>query len=324
MTLPLARYRYRFRMADTLRLPPYAGGLLRGQFGAALRHASCMTGASTCDGCMLRATCPYPAIFEAPAPGQHELQNFSHVPNPYVLEAPPVGSEDVPRGQTLNFNMVLFGRALDHLPLVSLALQRALEQGLGPAEARASGKLESMEVQLCNKTDDADWLQVWRAGDAAIAPHRHVLPELPGSTAPAVSEVRLRFHTPLRLQHDGRIVRAQTLTPRKFVADLLRRASLLGEFHAGKPDLVPDARELVRQAETLQHESALRWFELKRFSARQQQEVRMDGLLGEWILRGDLQALLPWLQLGQWLHVGKSAAMGLGGYRLQSTRSANA
>lgn len=319
MKLPLARYRYRFRMADSLHLGPYAGPLLRGQFGAALRHASCMTGAQTCTGCVLRATCPYAQIFEAPAPAQHEMQNFSHVPNPYVVEAPPVGAEDVQRGQTLSFNMVLIGRTLDHLPLVSLAFQRALEQGLGPAEARARGKLESVEVQVSGTNASTDWLQVWQAGDAAIAPHRDALPDLPVATTVApINAVQLRFHTPLRLQHDGKIVRAHALTPRKFVSDLLRRARLLAEFHAGNADLVPDARELVQQAETLQHENALRWFELKRYSARQQQQVRIDGLLGEWTLRGDLQALLPWLQLGQWLHVGKSATQGLGGYRLQT------
>lgn len=322
MRFPLARYRFRFRMTDTLRLPPYAGGLLRGQFGRALRHASCMTGADQCDGCMLRATCPYPAIFEAPAPERHRMQNFSHVPNPYVVEPPPIGTVEVQRGQALDFGMVLVGRALEHLPLVSLALERALEQGLGAVESRARGKLESMEVQVGSEGGGTDWLQLWQAGDAAIAPHRHALPDLLAAATAPVSAVRLHFHTPLRLQHHGRILRTHALTPRKFVADLLRRASLLAEFHAGAPGLVPDVPALVRQADTLQHEKALRWFDWSRFSARQQQEMHLGGLLGEWTLRGELQALLPWLRLGQWLHVGKSAAMGLGGYRLHSTRSA--
>jgi hypothetical protein len=44
--LPVARYRFSFRMADDLRLPEYAGSLLRGQFGAALRRTACITGLS--------------------------------------------------------------------------------------------------------------------------------------------------------------------------------------------------------------------------------------------------------------------------------------
>lgn len=37
MTFPLARYHFTFRLADPRHLPDYAGSLLRGQFGAALR-----------------------------------------------------------------------------------------------------------------------------------------------------------------------------------------------------------------------------------------------------------------------------------------------
>src|SRR5438105_4508159 len=90
--LPLARYRFTFRMEDDLRLPEFAGSLIRGQFGASLRRIACMTGAPVCAGCPLYRTCPYPAIFETPAPEEHALQRFSQVPNPYVIEPPPLGA----------------------------------------------------------------------------------------------------------------------------------------------------------------------------------------------------------------------------------------
>ena len=43
--------------------------------------------------------------------------------------------------------------------------------------------------------------------------------------------------------------------------------------------------------------------------------------MGAWTLQADgaaLAPLLPWLRLGQWLHLGKNATMGLGGYVLRS------
>ena len=43
---------------------------------------------------------------------------------------------------------------------------------------------------------------------------------------------------------------------------------------------------------------------------------RRCGVVGEWQLEGDCAPLLPWLWLGQWLHVGKNATMGMGQYRL--------
>lgn len=309
---PLARYRFTFRMAAPLRLPDYAGSLLRGQFGASLRRVSCMTGEKTCDACPLRATCPYPAIFEAPAPAAHAMQNFSHVPNPYVIEPPPFGTRFIDAGETLRFCVVLVGRGVDQLPLISFALQRAVEGGLG--KERARGALESIEWQTGD--DESSFISVWQAGDAAIAPHEAVLPHM----APVVeaSSIRLRLHTPLRLQQQGHPVRPQALTPRKLVADLLRRITLLAEFHADRLGLLPDAPALVRHAETLDHEPALRWQDWSRYSSRQQQEMTLGGAMGEWTLHGDLAPLLPWLRLGQWLHVGKNATMGMGCYTLHA------
>lgn len=309
MPLALARYRFSFRMADSLRLPDYAGSLLRGQFGAALRRVSCMTGDKTCAGCPLRATCPYPAIFEAPAPAGHPMQNFSHVPNPYVIEPPPLGTRLIDAGGMLQFSIVLFGRAVAQLPLVSFALQRALESGLG--RERSRGALEQIDWQAGDGADEL--LPVWQQGDAAIAAHDAHL------TLPAVTDARtlhLTLHTPLRLQHQGHPVRPQALTPRKLVADLLRRITLLAEFHADRPGLVTDASALVRQADTLAHRPALRWQDWSRYSSRQQREMTLGGAMGEWTLEGELGRLHPWLWLGQWLHVGKNASFGMGRYTL--------
>jgi CRISPR/Cas system endoribonuclease Cas6 (RAMP superfamily) len=49
--------------------------------------------------------------------------------------------------------------------------------------------------------------------------------------------------------------------------------------------------------------------------------MTLGGVLGRWTLHGTpevLAEIYPWLWLGQWLHVGKNASMGLGGYQLES------
>ena len=58
------------------------------------------------------------------------------------------------------------------------------------------------------------------------------------------------------------------------------------------------------------------WKDWTRFSSRQKQEMTLGGVIREWSLRGDLVPFLPWLWLGQWLHVGKNATMGMGKYSL--------
>lgn len=317
MPLPIARYRYTFRMAQPLQLPPYAGSLLRGQFGAALRRASCITGLPRCEPCPVRGHCPYPAIFEAPAPAQHTLQRFSHIPNPYVIEPPPFGTACIPQGHPLTFNLVLIGRALEHLPLINRALQNAFAQGIGSQRAR--GTLQQIDLQHPDAAGPAQWAPIWQAGAPAIAPHNAASAQALVTAAPYPAQTRriaLRFTTPLRLQHQGQPVRPHALTPRKFIADLLRRISLLAEFHGGQVNAVGNVHQLVALAETLQHRRNLRWQDWSRYSSRQKQEMILGGAIGTWTFYGELTALLPWLHLGQWLHVGKNATLGLGAYQL--------
>jgi hypothetical protein len=305
--LPVARYRFTFRMQDELWLPEFAGSLLRGQFGASLRRIACMTGAPQCAGCPLYRKCPYPAIFETPSPEAHALQRFSQVPNPYVVEPPPLGRRRVEAGETVSFHLVLVGRALGHLPLIAYAFQRAFERGLG--RARAKAEIEDLALDLPEGPQS-----IWDPERSRIEPHDRILtmPQLP-----EVGAVTLRIATPLRLQSQGHPLSPEKLRPRPLVTALLRRASLLFELHAGMPAVGADASRLAAAAERLADERSLQWKDWTRFSSRQGREMTLGGVIGEWRLAGDLRELLPWFWLGQWLHVGKETTMGMGMYSLE-------
>jgi hypothetical protein len=304
--LPVARYRLSFRMQDELHLPDYSGSLLRGNFGAALRRTACMTGLPVCAGCPLFRTCPYPAIFETPAPQTHLLQRFSQVPNPYVVEPPPLGTRHVPTGEIFSFSMVLVGRALDQLPLIVYALQRAFGSGIGRLKAR--GSLEDIALEGRDGVES-----VWDAESSSIGTHEQTLsvPFLPD-----INAVTLNIVTPLRLQNQGHRVPLHRLQPRALFTALLRRTSLLFELHAARPGLAGDARRLAAMAASLVDERLLQWKDWTRFSSRQDQEMTLGGVIGEWTLSGDLEELLPWFWLGQWLHIGKNVTMGMGKYSL--------
>jgi hypothetical protein len=304
--LPLSRYSFAFSLEDDLRLPEYAGSLLRGQFGASLRRIACMTGAPRCAGCPLYRTCPYPAIFETPAPPSHALQRFSQVPNPYVIEPPPFGTRRISAGETFAFDVVLVGRALGQLPLIAYAFQRAFAHGIG--KLRARGRIEDVSLDGTNAPQS-----IWDAERSCIRPHEQALavPRFPDAGA-----VTLNIATPLRLQSQGRPVPPERLRPRTLVTALLRRASLLFELHAGLPPVGAEASRFAAAADRLADERSLQWKDWTRFSSRQEREMTLGGVVGEWKLAGELGDLLPWLWLGQWLHVGKNATMGMGKYSL--------
>ena len=318
--LPIARYRFSAVMRAGVRLPGYAGSLLRGQFGASLRQVACMTRQSTCAGCPLLNTCPYTRVFEAPPPPAHDLQKFSNIPNAYVMEpplaTPDLASADLRAGDPLVFHMVLAGQAIAQLPLIVFAWQRALAQGL--TRDRAPAELQTVEWLDGHGSEQT----IWKSSTPTLLEHDATIsvPHMDTDGASPQTDLTLRIHTPLRLQHQGQPLRPDQLTPRVLVAALARRAALVMEFHAGQPHWGAAVPPLVRLAEALTDRRDLHWHDWTRYSSRQQQEMTLGGVLGRWTLRGDsatLAALWPWLWLGQWLHVGKNATMGMGAYTLE-------
>ena len=308
---PLARYRFEFQVTRPIRLPDYAGSMLRGAFGHALRQLACMTKQKECQGCPLTGTCPYPAIFAPLPPATHELQKFSQIPVPYIIEPPNLGAAVLETGATFAFQMVLIGRALRDLPLIILAWRRALSRGVGAGD----GTAELVRVLHCPSADTSTVTEIYRPENGHITPHPQVI-DLTVQKYENMRGVTLHFHTPLRLQKNGHALPTEKLDARTLLTALVRRASLLAEFHAGGP-LVDDFSALLANCASIRDHKKLVWLDWTRYSSRQQQKMSLGGVVGTWMLEGDLTALAPFLHLGEWLHVGKEAAFGLGRYTLE-------
>jgi hypothetical protein len=304
LSWPVARYRLVSLVKTALSLPDYAGSMLRGVFGHSLRQLACLTRQDICDPCPLLTTCPYTLIFEAPAPAEHQLQNFSAVPNAYVIEPPPWGRRLYEPGAALVFEMVLFGQALEKLPLVILAWQRALARGLG------DGTAELTDMLLLNPQGEES---VFDQALNRVRPHeqRLRLPPLQGT-----ADFGLNFITPLRLQENGRVLPPERVTAKVLLMALARRVSLLLEFHAGiRPDY--DFPRLRRMAEEVGAVNNLKWRHWERWSNRQNKKMTLNGLVGEVRFSGVPLEFQDHLRLGQWAHIGKNATFGLGRYLLE-------
>jgi hypothetical protein len=276
-------------------------------------------------------TCPYTRIFEAPAPpkGSHALQDFSSIPNPYIIEPPTPGARVLDADDDFAFHLVLVGHATEQLALIIFALQRALSQGL----TRARIPADLLQV---------DWV------DAAGTPHliwhidRPVLLEHLAEITPTAmnmlaanaqhtsatgqnsQSITLHIQTPLRLQSQGKPLGIGQITPRALMYAIVRRTALLMEFHAGLGGWSEAAQTIRQLSHSLTDTQDLRWFDWTRYSSRQQQEMTLGGVLGTWTLHGTpevLAEIYPWLWLGQWLHVGKNASMGMGGYQATGSLS---
>lgn len=248
-------------------------------------------------------------LFETPPPESHALQSFSEIPHPYVIEPPPLGSKDYQPGEVLSFSMVLIGQAIDQLPLVIIAWQRALANGIGKTRSKAKLVDVSQDTPECP--------QVIYAADNSQAIAEPSALSLP--TITDTGSLRIDIKTPLRIQKQGKIL-FHDMTGRDFIMSLVRRYYLLEEFHTEHYQ-APDFAELAKLAQTIGCETHFEWCDWERYSNRQQQKMILGGVLGEIKLTGQLKPFLPILQLGQWIHAGNKTTFGMGLYAIETINS---
>lgn len=295
-------------------LGPWPENRLRGALGLSLRRLACalpgqFLAPGSCVECPVCKDCAYGLLFHGMYPeGVPRLKRHGRLPRPYVLswQASPEGD--------FVLRVTVVGDHLKTVPHLFSALMEVGRTGVGaqrdtfvvdritavldpsghpPQEAELRlGELESIElIPAINLT------QITRALRATNK----------------TTSVTITLVSPAILRDRGG---RHPLSPGVFVARLLERISLL--THAYCPGrLLPPYETLRQAAEKLDFVAPpLTEVRLNRYSRRQRTSLSMQAVLGQAEYRGELDSLMPYLVLGQWLHVGKGTAFGLGRYRV--------
>ncbi|TVS15228.1 MAG: CRISPR system precrRNA processing endoribonuclease RAMP protein Cas6 [Gammaproteobacteria bacterium] len=305
--LRISRYRLTLVAKAPLQLPWFQGSMLRGSFGCALRKLVCLTGEPSCDGCCLASSCRYPSLFEPPS-GSPEWERWRDVPAPFIMESAFGPGGTVVAGQHWSFDMVLFGPAIDQLPLIVLAWQRAARDGLG--KGRAPCELTAVE----HLSAEGVATPVFRAGERNGQPHQGSV-RIPALRASG--PITMEIVTPARIKSDGRLRNAGDLTAAQLLRSLARKIEIYaGVYLGGVPDRPPIPDDVL-MVSTLKREN---W---QRYSHRQAQKMSLDGLMGLVRFMNLPNEWLPWLWLGQYTHLGKNTSFGLGRYRVLGVETVN-
>ena len=294
-------------------LPAYLGSTLRGVVAGSFREVVCVTGAPTCDGCLLLNRCAYPYIFETPPPAHlpETLQKrFRQAPRPYILEVPLSHTGEA----MLELGLVLVGRGLDFLPYFLYVLQETGRRGLG--RARVPYRLLTV-----SDASTADGPVIYRADEGILQETIQpvTLEDLQAPDDAQVTQVTLECLTPLRIKKYGTYQEAgERITFRTVLDLLLGRLEALAVFHCGVAWEPQEAlRDAADQVQVVARHLTLQ--RLERYSNRHRQTLPMHGLLGRLSFAGHLTPFLPLLRMGQYIHIGAGTAFGLGGYRLHTS-----
>lgn len=322
LQIPIARYRFQWKVKTPLLLPPYASSTLRGVFGRVLKQQACLTRATHCQGCALAAACSYPQLFEpqnVPRPAE-SLPALA----PYSIETPFTQTTDSaarnhyhPPGTEYTFDMVLMtAAAIQQLGLIISVWKAVFAQGVGPKD----GKAELQQVTCL--PDSSAPLIVYTAQAPRIQDHSPSL-SVPLFSSP--TDVLLQLETPLRIVQRGQLIRADDITPGLFLRHLIRRISFQLCHRQAEAFPLGDIHQLNALADQVKAEAQqLQWYDWERNSSRQKQKMKLGGLAGYWLLQDVPEPLLSLIYMGQWFHVGKEISFGLGKYRWLQTETTSA
>ena len=235
-------------------------------------------------------------------------------------------------GDVWQFGMTVMGAAVAETTLIVQAWKMALATGLGAQvpysgatllRARCDGKTLYSQAQPTPTQK--------RAPIEGVALHPDSLfdsKSLDSQITSADDTIQLTMHflTPFRYQQDNRIVsHPDSLDSATFIASLYNRIRLCQDNHSPDEswDIGYDSYHRFKEdIETLSIAVDIAPNHVPRRSNRQQRKMQLYGLQGDIHLTGDrhtLHRLLPALQLGERLHIGKNTTMGLGQYQLKLT-----
>ena len=333
-----AQFQFVLRAVDCINLPTYKGSTLRGAFGHTFKRVVCVNREKICKSCLLEEKCVYSYVFETPPPSDtSKMKKYPFAPHPFVITPPLEENRLYRKNDTICFELTLIGKSIDFLPYFIYTFDELGRMGIGKGkgkyqleEVRAIKKGERLKMKghreetisedERSKDKGEGYEKIYSGKDKTLHTSDWVIKfEDIKSFRLSPPTLDLRFLTPTRLKFDGALI--PKLEFHILFRNLLRRISLLSYFHCGE-ELDLDFKRLIEEAKGIRvQKENLHWLDWERYSNRQETRMKMGGFIGSITFEGDLEPFLPFLLLGEYIHIGKGTSFGLGKYQLSNFES---
>jgi len=308
------RFHFFLKALENISLPAYKGSTLRGGFGHAFKKVVCINREKICESCLLKEKCVYSYVFETPPPSNSsKMRKYPYAPHPFVITPPLEEKREYHQGEILSFELILIGKSTDFLPYFIYTFDELGQIGIG--KGRGKYKLEELRTSTnrnCGETIYSSTDKILRQNIKSVGMDE-ILQHF--SRPSSSGSLTINFITPTRLKFDGKL--SETLEFHVLIRNMLRRISLPPYFHCGE-ELDLDYRGLIEESSNIRvKKSNLHWFDWERYSNRQDTKMMMGGFTGPVTFEGKVEPFLPFLLLGEYIHVGKGTSFGLGKYQIK-------
>ena len=306
----VSKYCIQIQPETKLFLPYYKGATFRGGFGYTFRRLVCITKKSSCQNCILTEKCIYKHVFQ-PTIQQKTIQNtktYSELIQPFVIEPPEETKTEYTADNTLNFNLILFGKVSELLPYFILVFKELGKTGMG----KTKGKYRLLKIEDVFKN------LIYSGNNDTI---RNIDSKLycdkimnGYSNISNLTHLNLNFITPTRIKYNKDLVVKPEF--HNIIRSLSHRISAISHFYWNKK-LNINYKQLIDQSKNIIiKKSDLRWLDWERYSTRQNTKMKLGGFVGKITYYGNFKPFLPLLLLGEYTHIGKNCTFGLGKYKI--------
>lgn len=283
---------------NEITLPLFTGATIRGGLGYAFKEIICVRKSRICGECDLIQDCVYINLFE-PKIKNKEGKN-QEIPRPYVIELP--GKKNTYKiNEKLQFNFILFGKSIKFFPYFLFSFLELGKIGLG----KFRQKFWIDEVYQIYPS----FKNIFKYGNETIAKveEKYFEPEFREGR-----KIKIKFITPTKIKNEGKLVEVPDFYV--LLKAILRRISQILYFWCDYKEKY-DFSEILKEAEKVKIEKCkLKWVDYKRYSTRQNVEMKIGGIVGEVEYKGEVEKFYPIIKAGSYIHIGKNTSFGLGKY----------
>ena len=233
--------------------------------------------------------------------GEDTVRTGQVVVKPYMIIPPDICMPKtvVEQGENIDFEVLLFGSAVEYVPSLILALENIHRFGMGARR---------YPFRLSNIINSQTQRFIWRKGKRLISDIETAV--LSCHELQNVTGVIIKIRTPLRIRHGGRLV--QKISFQTLIRNITNRIISITERYGGWTDRNEAEKVLALAAEVRTVREELRVERMERYSNRINGKMDFSGMTGEVEYEGELSPFVPWLYAAQTLHVGRNTTFGMG------------
>lgn len=268
--------------------------LFRSVIGMQLHNIVCLFKKRKCIDCSINRQCAYAMIFETIVDKDNSvIPKNEKAPHPFVLYTE---AEENVKTEKINLYLTLIGKAINYFPYFYYALVKAGKYGIQKERI----KFEVKDVCIDGKSilEDKDNIKM---------PEKFKEFEVSFDTETFEKKsIKVEIKTPFRFKKDGKYV--SDFEANDFIESIYRRLFIINSLY-GEGNF-PEWKE--NKTITIK-EKNLFWKDLKHYSARQNDLLKLGGVVGSFILGGNFTPFeLSLLKGAEIFNAGKNVAFGLG------------